>query len=157
MGSASVIVSTALTSLFGWAGWDPLASCLIAVLIFLSSKPLVISSAKRLLLSVSEHTEYNLRNVLGGIPEQRGVVGYSAPKFWMDDRGGSGSGDRLVGVVHVVAARAANMDDVGERVREYLVRQGIDVVVQVEREGDNGCWCARGRGGPATPLSAKPM
>lgn len=146
MGSASVIVSTVLTSFWGWAGWDPLASCLIAVLIFLSSKPLVVSSAKRLLLSVSEDTEYNLRNTLGGILQQRGVVGYSTPKFWIDDRSGSDAGDRLVGIVHVVAARGAAMDDVRERVRDYLLHEGINAVVQVEREGDNGCWCTRGRG-----------
>lgn len=156
MGSASVIVSTILTSFWGWAGWDPLASCLIAVLIFLSSKPLVTSSAKRLLLSVSENTEYNLRNTLGGILQQRGVVGYSTPKFWIDDRSGSDAGDRLVGIVHVTAARGAAMDDVRERVLDYLAKEGINAVVQVEREGDNGCWCTRGRG-PATPQTPKPF
>ncbi|KAH7275650.1 putative zinc transporter msc2 [Fusarium solani] len=148
LGSVSVIVSTVLTSFWGWAGWDPLASCLIAVLIFLSSKPLVYSSAKRLLLSISEDTEYNLRNSLGGILQQRGVVGYSSPKFWRDDHSASASGGKLLGIVHVVAARGAPMEDVRDRVREYLLKEGIDVVVQVEREGDNSCWCSR-RGVPA--------
>ncbi|CAG7561547.1 unnamed protein product [Fusarium equiseti] len=152
LGSVSVIVSTILTSFWGWAGWDPLASCFIAVLIFLSSKPLVYSSAKRLLLSIPEDTEYNLRNSLGGILNQRGVVGYSSPKFWRDDHSASPTGGKLLGVVHVVAARGAPLEDVRDRVREYLLREGADVVVQVEREGDNSCWCSR-RGIPATPAT----
>ncbi|KAM0426164.1 hypothetical protein ACHAPT_008508 [Fusarium lateritium] len=151
LGSVSVIVSTVLTSFWGWAGWDPLASCFIAILIFLSSKPLVYSSAKRLLLSIPEDTEYNLRNSLGGILQQRGVVGYSSPKFWRDDHSASASGGKLLGIVHVVAARGAAMEDVRDRVREYLLKEGIDVVVQVEREGDNTCWCSRR--GVAAPVA----
>ncbi|EFY99059.1 Cd2+/Zn2+ transporter protein [Metarhizium robertsii ARSEF 23] len=155
LGSVSVIVSTALTSIWGWAGWDPLASCFIAVLIFLSSKPLVISSAKRLLLSVPEATEYNLRNTLGGILEQRGVVNYWAPKFWLDDRTGSADGEKLVGVVHVVVARGYSMDEARDRVRNFLKSQGVEAMVQVEREGDNACWCTRGRGSLASPTAPK--
>lgn len=157
LGSVSVIVSTILTSIWGWSGWDPLASCFIAVLIFLSSKPLVVSSAKRLLLSVSEDTEYNLRNLFAGIAQQRGVVGYSTPKFWRDDRFEAEGGDKLVGAVHVIAAKGAAMEEVRDRVRNYLSQEGIDVVVQVEREGDNTCWCQRGRGGTVTaPATPKP-
>ncbi|KAF7558390.1 hypothetical protein G7046_g5757 [Stylonectria norvegica] len=155
LGSVSVIVSTALTSIWGWAGWDPLASCFIAVLIFLSSKPLVYSSARRLLLSVPEDTEYNLRNSLGGILQQRGVVGYSTPKFWLDDHSASNTDGKLLGIVHVVAARGAAMEDVRDRVREYLLKEGMDVVIQVEREGDGTCWCTR-RGAPATSPVALP-
>ncbi|KAM3509882.1 hypothetical protein MY10362_000325 [Beauveria mimosiformis] len=146
LGSVSVIVSTVLTSFWGWSGWDPLASCFIAILIFLSSQPLVISSAKRLLLSVPEDTEYNLRNVLGGILQQRGVVGYSVPKFWKDDRSWGDEGDKLVGVVHVTIGFGYAFEDVRDRVRHYLLKEGIDAVVQVEREGDNSCWCSRERG-----------
>lgn len=141
LGSVSVIVSTVLTSFWGWAGWDPLASCFIAALIFLSAQPLVFSSARRLLLTVPEGVEYNLRNVLAGIGQQRGVVSYSTPKFWMDDYGG----DRLLGIVHVTVARGAALEDTKDRVREYLLKEGVDAVIQVERDGDNGCWCSRGR------------
>ncbi|GAB0131614.1 hypothetical protein EsDP_00000077 [Epichloe bromicola] len=155
LGSVSVIVSTALTSIWGWSGWDPLASCFIAILIFLSSKPLVISSAKRLLLSVPEVTEYSLRNTLGGILQQRGVANYWAPKFWLDDRTGSEDGEKLVGVVHIVVARGAAMDETRDRVRGYLLSQGVEAVIQVEREGDYGCWCTRGRSIGATPSTPK--
>ncbi|CAG9997982.1 unnamed protein product [Clonostachys byssicola] len=153
LGSVSVIVSTILTSFWGWAGWDPLASCFIAALIFLSSKPLVMSCAKRLLLSVPETTEYNLRNTLGGILNQRGVVSYAAPKFWICDRTGTDAGWSLEGVVHVVAAKNASLNDVRERVLDYLQKEGVVAIVQVEREGDNSCWCTRGRALnlPSTP------
>ncbi len=154
LGSVSVIVSTVLTSIWGWSGWDPLASCFIAVLIFLSSVPLVASSARRLLLTVSENTEYNLRNTLGGILQQRGVASYTAPKFWKDDRSWGDAGDRLVGIVHVTVARGFALEEVRDRVRAYLLKEGIDVVIQVEREGDNSCWCSRGRG-PAAPPTPK--
>lgn len=155
LGSVSVIVSTALTHWWGWAGWDPLASCLIAGLIFFSTKPLVKSCARQLLLGVPENAEYNLRNTLSGIVQQRGVVSYSTPKFWMDDRGGGDSGDRLVGIVHIVAARSAVLEDVRARVSDYLSKEGVSAVVQVEREGDNSCWCTRGRA-PPTPQTPKP-
>lgn len=155
LGSVSVIISTALTCIWGWSGWDPLASCFIAVLIFLSAVPLVISSARRLLLSVPETTEYSLRNTLGGILQQRGVVNYWVPRFWLDDRMGSDGRERLVGVVHVVVARGVAMDDARARVRDYLLSQGVEAVIQVEREGDNSCWCSRTRGTMTAPSTPK--
>jgi zinc transporter 5/7 len=153
LGSAAVIVSTVLTHFWKWSGWDPLASFLIALLILLSALPLVKSSARRLLLTVPPEIEYSLRDTLSGITGLRGVVGYAAPKFWIDDRntGGEGAsgGSMLLGVMHVVAARGADMDDVRDRVRSYLLQHNIDVTLQVEREGDSSCWCGVGR----SPLS----
>ncbi|KAK4146033.1 cation efflux family-domain-containing protein [Dichotomopilus funicola] len=166
LGSAAVIVSTILTHFWKWPGWDPLASFLIAVLILLSALPLVRSSARRLLLTVPAEVEYSLRDTLSGIVGLRGVVGYAAPKFWIDDRTveaasipsddnhghgseSKGAGPRLLGVMHVVAARAADVDDVRDRVRKYMLEHRIDVIVQVEREGDTSCWCGVGR----SPLS----
>jgi solute carrier family 30 (zinc transporter), member 5/7 len=150
LGSAAVIVSTVLTHFWGWSGWDPLASFLIAVLILLSAMPLVKSSAKRLLLTIPDDIEYALRNTLSGISGLRGVAGYSVPKFWLDDRAeGENTGNQLLGVMHVVAVRGADMEDVRDRVRNYLLEHGIDATLQVEREGDASCWCGVGR----SPLS----
>jgi len=148
LGSAAVIVSTVLTHFWHWAGWDPLASFLIAVLILLSALPLVKSSAKRLLLTIPAELEYSLRDTLSGITGLRGVAGYSVPKFWIDDRN-SGEANKLLGVMHVVAIRGADMDDVRDRVRNYLLEHYIDITLQVEREGDSSCWCGVGR----SPLS----
>ncbi|ELQ38516.1 cation efflux protein/ zinc transporter [Pyricularia oryzae Y34] len=149
LGSAAVIVSTALTYYWPWSGWDPLASFLIAVLILGSAMPLVSSSARRLLLTVPDRVEYGLRDTLSGITGLRGVANYAVPKFWMDDRSGGDNhtapGDHLLGVMHVTAVRGADMEDVGKRVRSYLAAKGIDITVQVEREGDPSCWCGLNR------------
>ncbi|KAK5071987.1 putative zinc transporter msc2 [Lithohypha guttulata] len=85
LGSVAVVISTLLVQFTGWSGWDPLASCIIAVLIFASTIPLVLSTTKILLLSLDSNIEYNLRDVLGGITSIRGVAGYTAPKFWLAD------------------------------------------------------------------------
>lgn len=141
MGSAAVIVSTVLIYFLGWPGWDPLASCLIAILIFLSSLPLVSSCAKRLLLTIPADTEYKLRETLSGVSDLRGVASYSVPRFWMADSPDLVEGEPILGAMHVIATRGSQLDDVRERTRTYLLGHGMDVVVQVEREGDAKCWC----------------
>ena len=85
LGSVAVVISTLLVQFTGWSGFDPLASCIIAVLIFISTVPLVSSTIKILLLSLNSDIEYNLRDVLGGVTSIRGVVGYTVPKFWLED------------------------------------------------------------------------
>ncbi|KAI1660695.1 cation efflux protein [Daldinia decipiens] len=145
LGSASVIISTVLTYLVPWSGWDPLASFLIAYLILITAIPLVKSSAQRLLLTIPADTEYNLRNALSEITSQRGVASYSVPKFWVDDGASSESGGRLLGVIHVAAVRGADLEDVRDRVQSYLGKHGIDLTIQMEREGDATCWCGMGR------------
>ncbi|OTB00555.1 hypothetical protein M426DRAFT_324221 [Hypoxylon sp. CI-4A] len=145
LGSASVIVSTVLTYLFPWSGWDPLASFLIAYLILITATPLVKSSAQRLLLTIPADTEYNLRNTLSEIASQRGVASYSVPKFWVDDGVGGDAGGKLLGVMHVAAVRGADLEEVRDRVQNYLGKHGIELTIQMEREGDTTCWCGMGR------------
>jgi solute carrier family 30 (zinc transporter), member 5/7 len=149
MGSAAVIVSTLLIQYVGWSGWDPLASCVIAVLIFLSSIPLVGSSAKKLLLTVPADTEYQLRNTLAGVSDLRGVASYAVPRFWMADNTEKGA-ERVLGVMHVIATRGSDLDDVRDRTRAYLSSHGMDVVLQVEREGETSCWCGGNKKSPST-------
>jgi zinc transporter 5/7 len=48
-----VIISTILIQLYGWTGFDPIASLFIAVLIAASVIPLVMDTAKILSLDVS--------------------------------------------------------------------------------------------------------
>jgi len=145
MGSAAVIVSTALIYFTGWNGWDPLASCVIAVLIFMSSIPLLKSSAKNLLLTVPDAVEYNLRDALGGVAELRGVQRYIVPRFWLGDKSANKDSQEVQGVIHIVATRGSDLEEVRERTRAYLLSCGIDAVVQVEKEGDLSCWCGSGK------------
>lgn len=154
LGSVAVVISTLLIHFYSWPGFDPLASCLIAILIFASAIPLVLSSAKTLLLTIPADTEYTLRETLIGVSALRGVSSYRVPKFWLDDRehpDPTGSGDqapsgdaRVLGVMHVVVARAADMEEVRQRVVDFLRARNVDAVVQVEREGEARCWCAAG-------------
>ncbi len=171
MGSVAVVISTILIQLTGWSGWDPLASCVIAVLIFISTIPLVSSTTKILLLSLNSDIEYNLRDILTGLSNIRGVVGYSVPKFWLEDikkepghhghshghehhhhdrkdsdsHGQGGSDDPTVlGVIHVMASQSAELDDVQNRVSHYFEARKMDVIVQVERDGEGRCWCGGG-------------
>jgi zinc transporter 5/7 len=153
MGSAAVIVSTLLIQYVGWSGWDPLASCVIAVLIFMSSIPLVSSSAQKLLLTVPDDTEYQLRNTLAGVSDLRGVASYTVPRFWMADKVSEKEREGVLGVMHIIATRGSELDDVRERARAYLLSHGMDVVLQVEREGDLKCWCGGNTRSPSTSTS----
>ncbi|PGH00229.1 hypothetical protein GX51_05926 [Blastomyces parvus] len=198
LGSVAVVLSTILVHFYKWSGFDPIASCLIAILIFVSAIPLVASTSKTLLLALPADVEYGLRDALAGVSTLRGVVGYSVPKFWLDDtvhdqnhkhdhhdhhdhhghhhghhhdhdhsdhshthhhedshcngdkhshehaHGHGGSGHRILGVMHVIASRGADMEDVRRRTVSYLSEKEINILVQVEREGENRCWCGGG-------------
>ncbi|EDN04968.1 predicted protein [Histoplasma mississippiense (nom. inval.)] len=196
LGSVAVVLSTVLVHFYKWSGFDPIASCLIAILIFASAVPLVASTSKTLLLALPADVEYRLRDALAGVSTLRGVAGYSVPKFWLDDivdhdhkhghtghhhhhghddhdhnhdhshhshthhqsnidpseekhslehtpRHG-GTGQQIQGVIHVIASRGADMEDVRRRTISYLSEKGINILVQVEREGENRCWCGGG-------------
>ncbi|KAI4678451.1 uncharacterized protein J4E84_008706 [Alternaria hordeiaustralica] len=220
LGSVAVIISTLLTKYYGWSGWDPIASCIIAILIFLSAIPLVKSSGARLMLSMPNDLEYSIRNTLGELGTLRGVVGYAVPKFWLEDEGAAhaeahakedhdcGGGHkhddhphdhhehdhshshdhghshshshdhahshdhghdhghahshshdhhdhdhdhshapkqrRILGVIHIIANRMADPEDVRERSHQFLKDRGMDVVIHVEKEGEGRCWCGGG-------------
>ena len=137
LGSAAVVVSTILIHYTGWQGWDPLASCLIAVLIFAATVPLVRSTGKGLLMAVPEGTEFDLREALSAVGQLKGVVNVTAPRFWKDDSDTA----KVEGVMHVIAGRGADLDDVKERALAYLSEKNMDVLVQVERDGEGRCWC----------------
>lgn len=140
MGSVAVIISTLLIHFYEWAGFDPIASVIIAVLIFASAIPLVKSSARTLLLTIPDDTEFDLREALAGVSALRGVVGYAVPKFWLEE----GEEKRVLGVIHIFAAKNADMEDVKERAVVFLKTRGMNVLVQVEREGNGRCWCRGG-------------
>lgn len=161
-GSLAVIISTALTLWKPWYLWDPLATILIATLIFLAAVPLVTSSGQKLLLVVPTQLEYGVKNTLQEIAEIRGVVGYAVPRFWIDDKDAAAGGHQhhghshggeeeevggqvVLGVIHVIAGQAADVEDVRQRVEDFVRERGMDLVVHVEHEGE-GCWCGGGQG-----------
>lgn len=181
-GSLAVILSTVLTLWKPWYLWDPLATIVIAILIFLAAVPLVRDSANKLLLVIPDELEYGLKNALQELSGLRGVTGYAVPRFWVEDEAGDDHGHhhhdhdhghahshshshhhdhdhahaheheheheekkkKILGVIHVYAARAADIEDVRDRVVLYFKALNMDVVVQVEREGEGRCWCGGG-------------
>lgn len=154
-GSLAVIISTALTLWKPWYLWDPLATILIAILIFAAAVPLVTSSGQKLLLVIPDELEYSIKNMLQELGELRGVVGYAVPRFWIDDKDegadahghhdgqghGSHGAKRLMGVIHIIAAPSADLEDVRERVDDFMKERNMDLVLNVEREGEGQCWC----------------
>lgn len=174
LGSLSVIVSTILTKLYPSSIYDPLASCLIALFIAATAIPLVWSSARNLLLTLPGDDEYRARNALQEISGIRGVVGYTVPRFWLENAGQSpahaqgvasvdkpghahshdhseheshcedSGGKKIVGVMHIIASRTASLEDVRQRTVQFLESRNMDIVVQVEREGETRCWCRGG-------------
>lgn len=169
LGSVAVVISTVLVHYSGWSGFDPIASCLIAILIFASAVPLVSSTAKSLLLTLPADAEYNVRDTLAGVSTLRGVVGYTVPRFWLNDTATSSAHDHdhachahdhdhdhahdhahekldphVLGVIHVISSRGADLDDVRQRTVDFLRERDMDILVQVERDGDGRCWCGGG-------------
>jgi zinc transporter 5/7 len=51
-------------------------------------------------------------------------------------------------VIHVIASRGADLEDVRQRTVSYLREKDMDILVQVEREGDGRCWCGGGSKSP---------
>jgi len=166
LGSLAVIISTLLAQHTGWMGWDPVASVVVAVMIFASAIPLTSTCAARLMMVLDDEFEWRCKGALHGVAELRGVVGYAAVRFWVVDvpaaldghaahhqhghghghGGAEGKGGRKIyGVMHVFAAPGSNLDDVRERTELFLKGRGLDVVVQVEREGASGCECRIGK------------
>ena len=156
-GSLAVIISTALTLWQPWYLWDPLATILIAVLIFAAAVPLVVSSGQRLLLVIPDDLEYNIKSTLQELGELRGVVGYAVPRFWVDEKDDAGDSHghshgppatggkkKVMGVIHVIAAPSADLEDVRLRVQEFAAERNMDIVIHVEREADGTCWCGGG-------------
>ena len=224
LGSVAVVISTILIHFLKWPGFDPLASCAIAIAIFASAIPLVTSSAKSLLLTLPDKVEYNLRDTLSDLTSLRGVVGYTVPKFWLEDKvkpasahghhhddedghshnqdhdhdhgHGHGHGHsqghndhhdhshdnlnhdhnhdhhhdhshnqqechdhkhnhshghdansesrKVLGVVHIIASRSADLNDLRKRLDKFMASHGLDLVYQIEREGEGRCWCGGG-------------
>ncbi|ODQ51981.1 cation efflux protein [Saitoella complicata NRRL Y-17804] len=129
MGSVGVIVSTLLIKWTGWTGWDPVASLMIAFLITVSVLPLIASSGKALLITLSQSQEHALRDALADVSIMKGVLSYSEPRFYP-------IGENLSGSVKVKVGIDGDLETVREKVEKKL-RESVpglkELVVQVER------------------------
>ncbi|KAG5437039.1 hypothetical protein PCANB_001315 [Pneumocystis canis] len=114
LGSVGVIVSTLLMHHFGWAGFDSLASILIAVLIFVSAIPLIVSCTKSLLLIVPYNFECDIYNALNKVKMHSKILCLKRSRFWMDNE------DRITGVIHVGVKIDQDLNMVRQDVEKIL-------------------------------------
>ncbi|KAG8838318.1 putative zinc transporter msc2 [Serendipita sp. 411] len=97
LGSVGVILSTILINIYGWTGFDPIASMFIAILIAASVVPLVIDTGKVLALDLGGK-EGDVERALQEISGIAGVQSYTEARFWPLEQ------SRLVGSIHIQVA-----------------------------------------------------
>jgi zinc transporter 5/7 len=136
LGLVGVVVLTVLTKVFHSDVFDPLASIVIAVLIFGLALPLVRLTAAQLLLRTGAQRERALRAALRQVTEVKGVKLYTTPRFWP-------AAAQLTGYIHVQIYRGENSLWVRAQVERVFGAAGIDATVQVENDYDD-CWCRLG-------------
>lgn len=140
LGSVGVIISTIIVKLTGWNFVDPIASMMIATLIFLSAIPLLKSSSSNLLLSLNNDTEEELKYLLGEVLKIPGVKSYTTPRFWPHD----GPRSKLVGYLHVQYFRTENSLHIKAKIDRLFSKSDIinRFYLQLENEVDE-CWCRK--------------
>jgi zinc transporter 5/7 len=94
LGSVGVILSTILINIYGWTGFDPIASLFIAILIAASVVPLVMDTGRVLALDLGGK-EGEVERALQEISGIMGVQSYSDARFWPLEQ------NRIVGSIHV--------------------------------------------------------
>lgn len=134
LGSVGVVISTILTKCIHWDGFDPIASIIIATMIFVSAVPLVKSTASTLLLSISKPKEDEIRNTLREITQIKGVKSFTTPRFWPDNN------KHISGYVHVQVYRGENISYIKKQCEKMFESRHMDVMIQVENDYDD-CWC----------------
>ncbi|ODV97923.1 hypothetical protein PACTADRAFT_31338 [Pachysolen tannophilus NRRL Y-2460] len=150
LGSAGVIISTIFIKFFNVQILDPITSILIASLILASSFPLLRSSTKNLLLSLSNKQTVFLKNeFFQELMKIDGIKTYSTPRFWPS--GINDQTDKLTGYLHVQFYKnygnntLALRDSVHGLIKNY---ENVfeKVYIQFENEMDDFCWCRKNSG-----------
>lgn len=94
LGSVGVIISTILIKIYGWTGFDPIASMFIAILIAVSVFPLVMDTGKVLALDL-DGKETDVERALRELSGIHGVQSYTQAQFWPLEQ------SKLVGSIHI--------------------------------------------------------
>ncbi|KAK6200940.1 cation efflux family-domain-containing protein [Scheffersomyces amazonensis] len=136
LGSVGVVISTLLTKYFGWNGFDPIASIIIASLILLSAMPLIQSTASTLLLKLSHDKEDKVRSSLVEISKIKGIKSFTTPRFW------PGSSSSVDGYIHIQIYRGENATYIKKNCEKVFESEGINAMIQIENDYDV-CWCKK--------------
>jgi len=131
LGSVGVIVSTLLIQLYGWTGFDPIASLFIATLIVASVVPLVIDCGRVLSLDLGGQEDVVWRS-LSELLDIHGVEAYAHPRFWPKDA------ETLVGSITIHVARTSHDNSqlrvpLADVVRDVdrVLRRGIPMLTEL--------------------------
>ncbi|KAG7771393.1 hypothetical protein KL931_001091 [Ogataea haglerorum] len=140
LGSVGVILSTLIVKLTGVQVIDPIASIFIALLILVSSVPLLKSSSSNLLLASNDSSVGELQYVLGEVLKVPGVKSYTTPRFWPV----SDTNSKLTGYIHVQYYRTETSLSLRSKVDKlFKSSKSISrVYIQYENEIDD-CWCRK--------------
>ncbi|KAI9142909.1 cation efflux family-domain-containing protein [Paraphysoderma sedebokerense] len=131
VGSVGVIISTLLIQWFGWTGFDPLASLVIAILIFISSIPLIRSSMDVLMLKTPAYLWGDIQDALNRVTRIHGVISHSNPQFWPNDS------STIIGSMNVSVTGDTNEQNVVNEVlklfKEICGIKNSDLIVEIEK------------------------
>lgn len=137
LGSVSVITSSLLIYFFGWWIADPICSALSAILILLSSFPLLEETGKVLLLAAPDHEKDFCNDIRETILRTSLVQDAELPKIWIHS-----TPPRELTICTVAAKLRANVDYTSARSRiidcvssgiaQYLGSHNVSVVVHLE-------------------------
>lgn len=138
LGSVGVVISTILTKLFKWQGFDPVASIIIAILIFSTAVPLIKSTGSSLLLKLNSSREQTVRGALNEITAIKGIKLFTSIRFW------PAHSRQLRGFIHIQVYRGESTAHLKKQCKEVFRRHHIDASIQMENDYDP-CWCRKER------------
>lgn len=144
LGSVGVIISTLLIQLYGWTGFDPIASLFIAILIAASVLPLVIDSGRVLSLNIDKGRDRNIQNTLQEVSISQNekihishvltyffqlkhideIESYSQARFWPKDS------VKLIGSIHIRLKPRTSADPTGPHSARGVTYPNIDRVLE---------------------------
>jgi len=128
LGSVGVIISSFIIQMWGWTIADPICSLFIAVLIFLSTIPLLKSASRTLMQCTPGHFEPVLNAVLEKITKLEGVLGFRDPHFW------NYANNIIVGSIHVQVDEHTNEQKILQIVTNMLREKGVvHLAVEIEK------------------------
>jgi len=128
LGSVGVIISSFLIQMWGLTLADPICSLCIAVLIFLSTIPLIKQSSFTLLQCTPSYFEEPLQQLLQRVSKIEGVLGYRDPHFWTH------ANDILVGTIHIQIDEQANEQRILQIVTNMFKEEGVvHLTVEIEK------------------------
>eukprot|EP01121_Diplochlamys_sp_Union-15-3_P019999 TRINITY_DN766_c0_g1_i3.p2 TRINITY_DN766_c0_g1~~TRINITY_DN766_c0_g1_i3.p2 ORF type:complete len:128 (+),score=17.38 TRINITY_DN766_c0_g1_i3:815-1198(+) len=124
--------------MYGWVRADPICSLILSVIIFMSIKPLLLSTAGVLLQRTPKKIEKNINAAYDQISRIQGVLGLTESHFWAN------TSKHFVGSVQVQILYDANEQKVLREIQEVFKRYKVkNLTVQLNKE--------IGAGAPTSP------